>query len=151
MLIERDNGGKLREQMQVYRQIFNVRQELEGWFFELEKEVQSGRALHNNPIWVLCAALLFSAGLMDGPKLLVRKTVRGDDLELFKKTLRTNRVLIEEVFEAPLRRDFESNPVRQLNALIGHAGIKLAPVKRRQVAGTTNVEYRIDNSISAWI
>ncbi len=151
MLIERDNGGKLREQMQVYRQIFNVRQELEGWFFELQKEVQSGRALHNNPIWVLCAALLFSAGLMDGPKLLVRKTVRGDDLELFKKTLRTNRVLIEEVFEAPLRRDFESNPVRQLNALIGHAGIKLAPVKRRQVAGTTNVEYRIDNSISAWI
>lgn len=151
MLIERDNGGKLRNQIQVYRQIFNAREGSQSWIFDLQNDIQACRALHRNPLWVLCVAMLMSAGLMDGQKLLVRKVIRGDDLGLFKKTLRINRVLIEEAFEAPLRRDFESNPVRQLNALIGKAGLKLIPVKRRQISGYSSVEYFIDNSISNWI
>lgn len=149
-LIERDNNGKLRQQMQVYRQIFGSHPGSDGLLFNLEEDVKAGRSLHKNPLWLLCAAALMSAGLMDGGHLLTRKVIRGEDLELFKKTLRANRVLIEEVFKSPLRRDFESNPVRQLNALIGCAGLKLVPNKRRQISGVTSVEYKIDNSISQW-
>jgi hypothetical protein len=72
-------------------------------------------------------------------------------LDPFKELIRTNRVIIEEVLQQPIRNDFESNPIRQLNAILDRAGLKLIAQSRKQKAGSSSIEYRIDSSISKWI
>lgn len=149
-LIEMDKGGKFRDQIGVYRQIFGNPDHVGHFVDELHERIAKRQPIPKNPVWVICAAALATAGLLRDGELQERKPIRADELELFKSMLRDNRVIIEEVMQAPLRRDFETNPVRQLNALIDRAGLKIIPKARRQKAGSSNVEYKIDNSTSKW-
>jgi hypothetical protein len=90
-------------------------------------------------------------GLVRDSKVQACKVVLSDGLEPFKVLIRTNRVIIEEVMQRPVRNDFETNPVRQLNTIVDRAGPKLAAQSRRQMAGSTSVEYKLDTSIAQWI
>lgn len=150
-LIEMDRNGKLREQIAVYRQMFGNPEYAMHFLAQLEHDLMSGKPMAKNPVWVFCAAALTQAGLIKDGKLQTRKVVRADELDPFKELIRTNRVIIEEVLQQPMRNDFESNPIRQLNAILDQAGLKLIAQSRRQRAGSSSIEYRIDGSISKWI
>lgn len=150
-LIERDNRGKLRGQIEIYRQIFAKPDQVEHLFDSLSDKITKQIQLTKNPVWVLCAATMVAAGLIHKGKLLEKAVVRADRLHLFKDMLARNRVLFEEVLQMSLRRDWEANPIRQLNAILDKAGLKIVPRRRRQMRGVSNVEYMLDNSIVQWI
>ena len=75
---------------------------------------------------------------------MATQKVRAEDLQLFKRLLNDNRVMIEETLKAPLRMDFTKNPVRPLNVFLSFAGLKLIPTKRRQQVGQANIDYKFD-------
>jgi len=149
-LIEMDNNGKLRDQIDIYRQIFGKPEYVEHLIVGLAEDIVAKRQLAKNPPWVLCAAAMIASGIIRNGALFEDLVLRGDRLDIFKDMLKRNRVLFEEVLQMPLRQDWETNPVRQLNVILAKAGIKLLPGKRRQRGGASSVEYTLDNTISRW-
>lgn len=72
------------------------------------------------------------------------KRIISADLHTFKEMCFNNRVMIEDVLKTSVRSDIVSNPVRQLNVFLDKCGLKLKALKRRQVAGQTSVQYKLD-------
>lgn len=149
-LIEMDRDGKLRDQIAVYRQIFAKPEHNGDFIAQLAQDIRAGKPMSKNPVWVFCAAAMAVTGLIREGQVQPLKIIRADELDPFKAMLRTNRVIIEEVMDKPLRSDFEGNPIRQLNVILDRAGVKLVAQARRQKAGSSNVQYRLDTTISRW-
>jgi hypothetical protein len=143
-LIEMDKGGALREKIAVFRKIFGDPRFAEPLFGQIANTLTAGKPLINQPLWTLVATMLVAVGLVKNADLVATKKVRAEDLQLFKRLLNDNRVMIEETLKAPLRMDFAKNPVRQLNLFLGFAGLKLIPTKRRQQVGQANIDYKFD-------
>ena len=143
-LIEMDNNGKLRSQIAVYRQMFANQVAKQGWFEQIEIELGDGKPIPKNPVWVLVATAMLAAGLIQDGKILKSQRVISASLTTFKKMCSENRVMIEDVLQTSLRSDLASNPVRQLNVFLDKCGLKLKPMKRRQVAGQASVQYKLD-------
>jgi Origin of replication binding protein len=143
-LIEMDNGGLLRRQIAVFRNIFGDPRFAEPLFYQIDSDLKVEKPLSHQPIWYLIATVLVAAGLVKNAALVSTKRIRAEQLQRFKHLLIENRVVIEEILQTPLRSDFTKNPVRQLNVFLGYAGLRLVATKRRQRAGRTNVEYEID-------
>jgi hypothetical protein len=62
-------------------------------------------------------------------------TTSIDRLSRFVAICGANRTIIEEVLDRPMRGDFGTNPVRQLNEFLGWIGLRLDEVSVKKVAG----------------
>jgi hypothetical protein len=143
-LIERDNDGKLRSQIAVYREIFQYQSATQGWIDQIQTDLEGSKPLAKTSISLLVATAMTTAGLMQYGKILRDKHVISADLEAFKNMCSNNRVMIEDVLQTSLRSDLTSNPVRQLNVFLGKCGFTLTAMKRRQVNGQTSIRYKLD-------
>jgi hypothetical protein len=69
------------------------------------------------------------------------RAVTVGSLVRFAKLCVRNRTVIEELTGLPVRADVEKNPIRQLNAFLAMAGLKLEAIKRRKTSKKTVREY----------
>jgi hypothetical protein len=145
-LIQTDDGGRLRKQIEIYRMIFGNPHFAESFFDQLVGVIDSGKPLIKMPVWTLVATIMVVAGLVKGTSLNPAIKIRVEHLDRFKQLLDDNRVMIEDVFKSPLRKDYITNPIRQLNVCLGIVGVKLVPIKKVQQSGRSNVQYKLDIS-----
>lgn len=151
-MIEMDKGGALRDQIEIFRKLFEDQRFAEPLFDQIADTIEAGKPLINQPLWTLVATMMVVAGLVKNAGLVATKKIRAEDLERFKRLLTDNRVMIEETIKSPLRADYLKNPVRQLNVFLGFAGLKLVATKRKQQAGQANIEYKLDpNTVKVMI
>ena len=75
--------------------------------------------------------------------------IAKDGLSEFAAFVRDHKIMLETAFEAPIRRDFEEDPIRALNeSILSHVRLKLSKCKTKVVAGQKHNYYRIDKE---WI
>jgi hypothetical protein len=139
-----DDGGRLRKQIEIYRMIFGNPHSGEILFDQLVGVIDSGKPLIKMPVWTLVATMMAVAGLVKGANLNPTIKIRVEHLDRFKQLLGDNRVMIEDVFKSPLRKDYITNPIRQLNVYLGIVGMKLVPIKKVQQSGRSNIQYKLD-------
>lgn len=143
-LIERDKKGKLREQCQVYRNIFR-----DGTFTTflaggIRDDLNAGKPIKENPLWWVVGTIMIAVGLIEDGKLNRKAVVRSDQLGSFVTLCVNNRVLIEDKFGKPLRKDLEEKPVTTLNEFLDKAGVKLISAGRKVRGGSSGNDYKID-------
>lgn len=95
-LIEMDKGGALRDQIEIFRKLFEDQRFAEPLFDQIADTIEAGKPLINQPLWTLVATMMVVAGLVKNAGLVATKKIRAEDLERFKRLLTDNRVMIEE-------------------------------------------------------
>lgn len=143
-LIEQDKKGKLRDQCLVYRNIFR-----DGTFtaftsHQIKDDLNAGKPIRENPLWFVVGVLMVAVGLIEDGELNRDAIVRSDQLGSFVTLCVNNRVLLEEKFGKPLRKDLEEKPMTTLNEFLSKVGVTLVPVGRKVRGGSSGNEYKID-------
>lgn len=143
-LVELDDGGKLRKKLRQFRHFTKF--ERYPHVFEALMEPVHDRTwpIRNMKPWMLAAVALGSTGLIRSGKLVRFKTVRADELELFKEMCAGSRAIIEEIMHDAIRDDYNDNPVRQLNVFLDVIGLKVVADGKRSKDGRSAVVYRLD-------
>jgi hypothetical protein len=143
-LIEMDRKGKLRRQLNEFQTVFRNKQVSKAYIRSMAAEAIAGRALKKSPVWALVAVVMEVVGLVHDGELVLDRRLRGDDLVSFNTICDANRVIIEEILQSPVRRDLWTNPVRQLNVILGKIGLKLVPMNKTRSGGKVSVVYVLD-------
>jgi hypothetical protein len=81
------------------------------------------------------------AGLAAEAGVRADAIVTAASLAPFSDVCLRNRTVIEELLGLPVRNDVSSNPVRQLNAFLKLAGLKVEEFKRRKKSKKSVREY----------
>jgi hypothetical protein len=110
----------------------------------LETSEQPMGRLQTLPPDLLLGAILVAAGVGDEAGIKRDVLVDRSGLDRFVKLCTRNKTLLEELLGQPLRRELEKNPVRQLNAFLKLAGLKVESVSRKKKAGATIRGYAFE-------
>lgn len=95
---------------------------------------------------ILLGTVLVAAGVGGEAGIDRNVLINRNGLARFVALCARNKTLLEELLGQPLRREIEKNPVRQLNAFLKLAGLKLESVSRRRKAGATTRGYAFEAS-----
>ncbi|HWD59435.1 MAG TPA: hypothetical protein VG308_14205, partial [Stellaceae bacterium] len=110
----------------------------------LETSEQPMGRLQTLPPDLLLGTVLVAAGVGDEAGIKRDVLIDRNGLDRFVKLCTRNKTLLEEMRGQPLRRELEKNPVRQLNAFLKLAGLKLESVSRTRKAGATTRGYAFE-------
>lgn len=69
------------------------------------------------------------------------------DLKAFADLCDNNRTMMEQLLGRQVRKDIQTNPVRQLNAFLKFCGLKLTDHRRHRVNKALRREYRLDRAV----
>lgn len=145
-LIEMDRQGKLRLQIEKFRQVLGE----ESFFMraakDVEQDIQSAKPLTRMPVDLFVGYAMVAAGLIVSGNFVEERILRAGSLDVFKAWCTQNRVMIEEIIRTSLREDYQKNPIRQLNAFLSIIGLKLKPMDRKRRKGSASILYKIDNN-----
>jgi hypothetical protein len=144
VMIEQDKKGRLRDQCLVYRHILR-----DGTFTKflspkIQEDLIAGKPIRENPVWYVVGTIMVAVGLIKDGELNREVIVRSDQLSSFVTLCVNNRVLLEDKFGKPLRKDLSEKPITTLNEFLSKAGITFVPIGRRVRGGSSGNEYKID-------
>lgn len=96
------------------------------------------------PRGFLLNCVLVICGLADAKGIHRDAHVEVSDLGEFIPLCQKNKTVFEGVLGQQIRKDIEKNPVRQANAFLRLAGLKLEPIKRRKQGQKSVRAYGFD-------
>lgn len=79
--------------------------------------------------------ILTLCGLANAQGINRNVQVEASDLLDFTSICQKNRTVLEDILGQQIRKDVETNPVRQANVFLKLAGLKVEPIKRRKNQG----------------
>jgi hypothetical protein len=112
----------------------------------LEAAEQPLNRLQKLPPSVLLGTVLVAAGVGGKAGIDRNAVVDHNGLTRFVALCTRNKTLLEELLDQPLRREIDKNPVRQLNAFLKLAGLKLEAINRKKSGGKTTRGYAFDGA-----
>jgi thymidylate kinase len=132
-LIQKDNDGRFRKQIEVLEVVLGTR-------------TKSDKPTDIHVKADLLRDLLQASGVLkaDG-KFDTSLMITNDGLKRFVAKCRKNRLKIERVLETTVRKDLAEKPMAQLTYLLGFCGIKTIKDKPFTVAGQKTYQYRLDD------
>lgn len=143
-LIDMNGDGRLIDRIAALAEVLSVwSRDFDLCDVLLEPTLQpNGRLQDMKPGW-LVAVMMRVAGLTTAQGFDLGATVSPDTISRFVAICRDNRTVIEEITGEPIRNDFDSKPVSQLNRFLRRVGLKLAKAQTEKVAGKKVRRYGI--------
>ena len=120
--------GQLYENVVRLAHLTSFPEALDAFTSNQESRVQmpEGR-LENQGLTYLLGYIMRVSGLADEKGTVRSARLHKDTLKEFSGVLKANRVMVEDLYRRPLRKDLQENPTRQLNAFLSLRA--LYPVK----------------------
>ena len=143
-LIEMDDGGRLRQRIELFQKVFKPSVGLESLVSATEQGLNNREIFKYQPEWVLIFMVLVSVGFFEESHFVTDKHIKANELGDFVQFCQKNKIILEEILGVALRGDVATNPIRQLNVFMGRVGLRLKSARRRKVAGKANFEYCLD-------
>jgi len=94
---------------------------------------------------VLMVRVLELAGLLDECGLVRDAVIEKDGLGELVAFMTEHQIMLETAFEAPFRKDFKDDPIRNLNEkVLDRIGIGVKKFKNKVICGRKHYYYRLD-------